>query len=50
MNLQAIEFFILIEVKIFDNHLIDESLTEFGIKSSLNRKGCPYDNAIAKHI
>lgn len=48
MNLQAIEFFHSDRGKEFDNHLIDECLNEFGIKRSLSRKGCPYDNAIAE--
>lgn len=32
----------------FDNYLIDEILQAFGIKRSLSRKGCPYDNAVAE--
>ena len=30
----------------FDNAKIDEMLDAFGIKRSLSRKGCPYDNAV----
>ncbi|MFQ0971165.1 IS3 family transposase [Gilliamella sp. BG1] len=48
MNLQTIELFHSDRGKEFDNHLIDECLTAFGIKQSLSRKGCPYDNAIAE--
>ncbi|MFQ1054595.1 IS3 family transposase [Gilliamella apicola] len=48
MNLQSIEFFHSDRGKEFDNHLIDECLTEFSIKRSLSRKGCPYDNAVAE--
>ncbi|RKS87435.1 putative transposase [Orbus hercynius] len=48
MNLPSIDFFHSDRGKEFDNHLIDECLTEFGIKRSLSRKGCPYDNAVAE--
>jgi putative transposase len=48
MNLQTIEFFHSDRGKGFDNHLIDKRLTAFGIKRSLSRKGCLYDNAIAE--
>ncbi|OCG19311.1 MULTISPECIES: IS3 family transposase [unclassified Gilliamella] len=48
MNLQTIELFHSDRGKEFDNHLIDECLTAFGITRSLSRKGCPYDNAIAE--
>jgi transposase InsO family protein len=34
--------------KEFDNQLIDEFLRFHGIKRSLGRKGCPYDNAVAE--
>lgn len=30
----------------FDNAAIDELLDAFGIKRSLSKKGCPYDNAV----
>ena len=30
----------------FDNAQIDELLEVFGVKRSLSRKGCPYDNAV----
>ena len=30
----------------FDNAKIDEMLDAFGIKRSLSRRGCPYDNAV----
>lgn len=32
----------------FDNRAIDELLDEFGIKRSLSKKGCPWDNAVMK--
>lgn len=32
----------------FDNKLISEALTTFGVTRSLSRKGCPYDNAVAE--
>ena len=32
----------------FKNKLIDEIITTFGIKRSLSKKGCPYDNAVAE--
>ncbi|MGO4183259.1 IS3 family transposase, partial [Paenibacillus sp. TAF43_2] len=34
--------------KEFDNKLISEALTTFGVTRSLSRKGCPYDNAVAE--
>ncbi len=32
----------------FDNLLISEALTAFGIQRSLSKKACPYDNAVAE--
>ena len=32
----------------FKNKIIDEVLKDFDIKRSLNKKGCPYDNAVAE--
>jgi transposase InsO family protein len=32
----------------FKNNVIDSLLTTFDIKQSLSKKGCPYDNAVAK--
>lgn len=32
----------------FKNKLIDEVINTFGIKRSLSKKGCPYDNAVAE--
>lgn len=32
----------------FKNQEIDEIITTFGIKRSLSKKGCPYDNAVAE--
>lgn len=34
--------------KEFDNKLIDTILETFDIERSLNKKGCPYDNAVAE--
>lgn len=48
MDIQSIEFFHSDRGKEFDNHLIDECLTEFRINRSLSRKGYPYDNAVAE--
>lgn len=48
MNVQSVDFIHSDRGKEFDNHLIDECLSEFGIKRSLSRKGCPYDNAVAE--
>ena len=32
----------------FKNKIIDELIEAFGIKRSLSKKGCPYDNAVAE--
>lgn len=32
----------------FKNQAIDEIITAFGIKRSISKKGCPYDNAVAE--
>ncbi|OCG61217.1 hypothetical protein A9G40_01920 [Gilliamella sp. Nev3-1] len=48
MNLQTIEFFHSDRGKEFDKHLVDKCLKVFGIRQSLCRKGCTYDNAIAE--
>lgn len=34
--------------KEFDNILIDDLLSNYKIKRSLSKKGCPYDNAVAE--
>ena len=34
----------------FKNKIIDEILDTFEIKRSLSKKGCPYDNAVAKAV
>ena len=34
----------------FKNKIIDEILDTFEIKRSLSKKGCPYDNAVAKTV
>ena len=48
MNLSSIDIFHSDRGKEFDNQLIDDCLTTFGIKRSLSKKGCPYDNAVAE--
>ncbi|WP_239363470.1 IS3 family transposase [Snodgrassella communis] len=34
--------------KEFDNQLLDKCFNTFNIQRSLSKKGCPYDNAVAK--
>ena len=34
--------------KEFDNKLISEAFSVFGIRHSLSKAGCPYDNAVAE--
>ncbi|WP_392558939.1 IS3 family transposase [Orbus mooreae] len=48
MDLHDVDLFHSDRGKEFDNHLIDECLTTFGITRSLSYKGCPYDNAVAE--
>lgn len=47
-NLANISIFHIDRGNEFKNKLIDETLTSFGIKRSLSKKGCPYDNAVAE--
>src|SRR5699024_5564271 len=46
-DLRQVQMFHTDRGKEFDNRLIDDVLDTFGIKRSLNMKGCPYDNAVA---
>ena len=48
VNLSNVKIFHTDRGNEFKNKLIDEVLTGFGIKRSLSKKGCPYDNAIAE--
>lgn len=48
VNLSKVKIFHTDRGNEFKNKLIDEVLTGFGIKRSLSKKGCPYDNAIAE--
>lgn len=47
-NLNQIEIFHTDRGNEFKNKLIDEVINTFGIKRSLSKKGCPYDNAVAE--
>ena len=47
-NLGNIKYFHSDRGSEFDNYLIDDVLSTFGIKRSLSRKGNPYDNAVAE--
>jgi transposase InsO family protein len=47
-SLSAIRIFHTDRGSEFKNQVIDEMLEAFGIKRSLSRKGCPYDNAVAE--
>lgn len=47
-NLSSISIFHTDRGNEFKNKLIDETLITFGIKRSLSKKGCPYDNAVAE--
>jgi len=47
-NLHDIELFHTDRGREFDNRLIDQALSTFGIQRSLSKKGCPYDNAVAE--
>lgn len=48
VRLDQIQMFHTDRGKEFDNRLISEALETFGIKRSLSKKGCPYDNAVAE--
>lgn len=48
VRLDRIQMFHTDRGKEFDNKLITEALTTFGVTRSLSRKGCPYDNAVAE--
>ncbi|SFM39867.1 Transposase InsO and inactivated derivatives [Paenibacillus sp. 1_12] len=48
VRLDRIQMFHTDRGKEFDNTLISQSLQTFGIKRSLSKKGCPYDNAVAE--
>ncbi|GGD52318.1 hypothetical protein GCM10010911_07280 [Paenibacillus nasutitermitis] len=48
MRLDRIQMFHIDRGREFDNKLISEALTTFGVTRSLSRKGCPYDNAVAE--
>lgn len=47
-NLRKIKYFHSDRGSEFDNYLIDNVLSTFGIERSLSRKGNPYDNAVAE--
>ena len=47
-DLNQIEIFHTDRGNEFKNKLIDEVINTFGIKRSLSKKGCPYDNAVAE--
>jgi len=47
-NLLDIEIFHTDRGSEFKNHVIDEIINAFGMKRSLSKKGCPYDNAVAE--
>lgn len=47
-NLNRIEIFHTDRGNEFKNKLIEEVIETFGIKRSLSKKGCPYDNAVAE--
>jgi putative transposase len=48
VRLDRIRMFHTDRGKEFDNTLISQALQIFGIKRSLSKKGCPYDNAVAE--
>ena len=48
VRLDRIQMFHTDRGREFDNRLIAETLAAFGIKRSLSKKGCPYDNAVAE--
>lgn len=48
IRLDSIQMFHTDRGSEFDNHLISEALSAFGIDRSLSDKGCPYDNAVAE--
>ncbi|RNB93422.1 IS3 family transposase [Brevibacillus parabrevis] len=48
VRLDRIQMFHTDRGKEFDNKVISDALTTFGITRSLSRKGCPYDNAVAE--
>jgi putative transposase len=48
VRLDRIQMFHTDRGKEFDNALISQTLTTFGIERSLSMKGCPYDNAVAE--
>lgn len=48
VRLDRIQMFHTDRGKEFDNKLISDALKTFGVKRSLSKKGCPYDNAVAE--
>jgi transposase InsO family protein len=48
INLSKIKVFHTDRGNEFKNKIIEEVLKAFGIKRSLSKKGCPYDNAVAE--
>ena len=48
INLSRVNIFHTDRGSEFKNNLIDEAIAAFGIKRSLSKKGCPYDNAVAE--
>ena len=48
VNLSEIEIFHTDRGSEFRNHVVDEIIEAFGIKQSLSKKGCPYNNAVAE--
>ncbi len=47
-SLEEISLFYTDRGNEFKNQAIEEVLETFGIKRSLSKKGCPYDNAVAE--
>lgn len=50
VNLSKVKIFHTYRGNEFKNQLIDELINFFKITSSLNNKGCPYDNTVAEAI
>ncbi|MBU3227363.1 integrase core domain-containing protein [Clostridium algidicarnis] len=48
INITKIKIFYTDRGNEFKNKIIDEVLEAFKIKSSLSKKGCPYDNDVAE--
>lgn len=47
-NLSNVEIFHTDRGSEFKNQIIDEVIAAFGMKRSLSKQGCPYDNAVAE--